>query len=115
MTASAEGAVRESISTDGKNMKGASHPPRKFSSNGVVRKNGATKRSASAPVFKIPKTELEAAIQRYVDLFEFAPIAYVSFDRVGRIEEINLAAVQLLGCLAHAVGRQAICASRGEK
>jgi PAS domain S-box-containing protein len=61
-----------------------------------VRKNGA-KRSASAPVFKHPKTELEAAIQRYIDLFEFAPIAYVSFDRVGRIEEINLAAVQLLG------------------
>ena len=78
-------------------MKGASHAPRKFSANGAVRKNGATKRSASAPVFKIPKTELEAAIQRYVDLFEFAPIPYVSFDRVGRIEEINLAAVQLLG------------------
>jgi PAS domain S-box-containing protein len=97
MTASAEGAVRESISADGKNMKRASHTPRKFSANGAVRKNGATKRSASAPVFKIPKTELEAAIQRYVDLFEFAPIAYVSFDRVGRIEEINLAAVQLLG------------------
>lgn len=64
---------------------------------GAVSKNGATKRSASAPVFKIPKTELEAAIQRYVDLFEFAPIAYVSFDRVGRIEDIDFAAVQLLG------------------
>ena len=80
-----------------KNRKKASHAPRKFSANRTSRKNGATKRSASAPVFKIPKTELEAAIQRYVDLFEFAPIAYVSFDRVGRIEEINLAAVQLLG------------------
>ena len=78
-------------------MKGASHPPRKFSANGAVRKNGATKRSANVPVFRHPKTELEAAIQRYVDLFEFAPIPYVSFDRVGRIEEINLAAVQLLG------------------
>jgi PAS domain S-box-containing protein len=97
MTASAEGAVRESISADGKNMKGASHPPRKFSANGAVRKNGAVKRSANVPVFKHPKTELEAAIQRYVDLFEFAPIPYVSFDRVGRIDEINLAAVQLLG------------------
>jgi PAS domain S-box-containing protein len=97
MTASAEGAVRESISADGTNMKGASHPPRKFSANGAVRKNGATKRSASVPVFEHPKTELEAAIQRYVDLFEFAPIPYVSFDRVGRIEEINLAAVELLG------------------
>jgi PAS domain S-box-containing protein len=80
-----------------KNMKRASHAPRKFSANGAVRKNGATKPSANAPVFKHPKTELEAAIQRYVDLFEFAPIPYVSFDRVGRIEEINLAAVQLLG------------------
>jgi PAS domain S-box-containing protein len=97
MTASAEGALRESISADGKNMKGASHAPRKFSANGAVRKNGATKRSANVPVFKHPKTELEAAIQRYVHLFEFAPIPYVSFDRVGRIEEINLAAVQLLG------------------
>ena len=97
ITASAAGAARELIRADMKNKKRASHAPRKFSANGAVRKNGATKRSASAPVFKIPKTELEAAIQRYVDLFEFAPIAYVSFDRVGRIEEINLAAVQLLG------------------
>src|SRR4029077_2885311 len=97
MTASAEGAVRESLSADGKNMKRASHAPRKFSANGAVRKNGATKRSASVPVFKIPKTELEAAIQRYVDLFEFAPIPYVSFDRVGRMKEITPAAVQLLG------------------
>ena len=78
-------------------MKRESHTHRKFSANGALRKNGATKRSASTPVFKHPKTELEAATQRYVDLFEFAPIAYVSFDRVGRIEEINLAAAQLLG------------------
>src|SRR6476661_520234 len=97
ITASAGVAARELIRADMKNKKRASHATRKFSANGAVRKNSATKRSASAPVFKIPKTELEAAIQRYVDLFEFAPIAYVSFDRVGRIEEINLAAVQLLG------------------
>jgi PAS domain S-box-containing protein len=95
--ASTEPAVRESIRADMKNMKRASHAPRKFSTNGAVRKNGATKRSASRPVFKHPKTDLEAATQRYVDLFELAPIAYISFDRVGRIEEINLAAVQLLG------------------
>ncbi|HET6887127.1 MAG TPA: PAS domain S-box protein [Candidatus Udaeobacter sp.] len=54
------------------------------------------KRSASKPVLRHPKTELEVAIQRYVDLFEFAPIGYVSFDRVGRIQEINLAAANLL-------------------
>ena len=97
MAASAGGAARESTCADMKNMKRASHRPRRFSANGAPRKNGATTRSASAPVFKHPKTELEAAVQRYVDLFEFAPIPYVSFDRVGRIEEINLAAVQLLG------------------
>ncbi|HJX90831.1 MAG TPA: ATP-binding protein, partial [Pyrinomonadaceae bacterium] len=49
------------------------------------------------PVFKHPKTDLEGAIQRYLNLFDFAPIAYVTFNRVGRVEEINLAAVQLLG------------------
>jgi PAS domain S-box-containing protein len=97
ITASAGGAVRELTRVDMKNTKRASHAPRKFSAHGAVRRNGATTRSASVPVFKHPKTELEAAIQRYVDLFEFAPIPYVSFDRVGRIEEINLAAVQLLG------------------
>ena len=78
-------------------MKAAPRASRKFSGNGEVRRNGVTRQSASAPVFKHPKTELEAAIQRYIDLFDFAPIAYVSFNHVGRIEEINLAAAQLLG------------------
>src|SRR6476660_6248318 len=96
ITASVGGAARELIRADMKNVKRASHASGEFSANGARRKNGARKRSANVPVFKHPKTELEAAIQRYVDLFEFAPIAYVSFDRVGRIEEINLAAVQLL-------------------
>src|SRR5882762_10957583 len=53
-------------------------------------KNGAPIRSRRAPAFRIPKTELEAAIQRFVDLYDFAPVAYVSFDRAGRIEEANL-------------------------
>ena len=68
--------------------------------NGAV--DGGRSRKAAAekpvrpPVFRQPKTELEQAIQRYVDLFDFAPIGYVTFDRVGRIEEINFAAVRLL-------------------
>jgi len=80
-----------------KKMKGRTRGLEKFSGNSTVRKNGAIRQSASAPVFKHPKTELEAAIQRYVDLFDFAPVGYVSFDRVGRIEEINVAAARLLG------------------
>ena len=93
----ARGSRTKSSRKKSARAKRASHAPRKFSANGAVRKNGATKRSASAPVFKPPKTELEAATQRYVDLFELVPIGYVTFDRVGRIEEINVAAAQLLG------------------
>src|SRR5437870_10948156 len=64
---------------------------------GTVRKNGAPVRSRGVPAFRNPKIELEAAIQRFIDLYDFAPIAYVSFDRAGRIEEANLAATELLG------------------
>jgi len=39
----------------------------------------------------------EEAIQRYAELYDFAPTGYVSFDRSGRIEEINLTAARLLG------------------
>jgi PAS domain S-box-containing protein len=91
---SAGEAAREVIRADMKKIK---EGLRKFSANGAVRKNGTTAHSPSAPVFQHPKTALEAAIQRYVDLFDFAPIGYVSFNRVGHIEEINLVAAQLLG------------------
>src|SRR6184192_287013 len=94
---SAVEAAREVIRADMKKMKGRTRKLEEFSGNGAVRKNGAIRQSATAPVFKHPKTELEAAIQRYVDLFDFAPIGYVSFDRVGHIEEINVAAARLLG------------------
>ena len=94
---SAGGIARELIRTDMKKKKDASCGLGKFSANGAARKNGATGRSANAPVFKDPGTALEAAVQRYVDLFDFAPIGYVSFDPVGHIEEINVAAARLLG------------------
>jgi len=58
--------------------------------------NGERDRRSSIRGLRHPKTELESAIQRYVDLYDFAPIAYVSFDRSGRIEEANLAATELL-------------------
>ena len=89
---SAGGAAREVIRKEMKKSKEAARVPVKFSANGAAKRNGAIK-----PIFEHPKTALEAAIQRYVDLFDFAPIGYVSFNRVGHIEEINLAAAQLLG------------------
>jgi len=63
----------------------------------AVSKNGARLRLRRAQALRNPKTELEAAIQRFVDLYDFAPIAYISFDRTGRIEEANLAVTELLG------------------
>src|SRR5437773_4333038 len=62
-----------------------------------VDSNDQRDRGSSIHGLRHPKTELESAIQRYVDLYDFAPIAYVSSDRAGRIEEANLAATELLG------------------
>src|SRR5207302_9472469 len=59
--------------------------------------NGQRHRGSSIHGLRHPKSELESAIQRYVDLYDLAPIDYVSFDRSGRIEEANLAATELLG------------------
>src|SRR5262245_4931442 len=41
--------------------------------------------------------ELELSRQRYSDLFEFAPLAYLVLDRQGLVQEINLTGVQMLG------------------
>src|SRR6266550_2271730 len=91
---------RKLIRTATKRTKGTYSALRKFSAGDAeraIRKNGAPIHSNRAPGIRNPKTELEAAIQRFVDLYDFAPIAYVSFDRAGRIEEANLAATELLG------------------
>src|SRR5438046_5820608 len=98
--------IRASVNRSGRELIGAAMKKVKATSpvggsstnslNGSRSGNGAIVHPPK-PVFRYPKTELEAAIQRYVDLFDFAPIGYVSFDRVGRIEEINVAAARLLG------------------
>jgi PAS domain S-box-containing protein len=68
-----------------------------FTDRAGAAKNPATVKRLPWPKFRYPKTELEQAIQRYVELFEFAPIGYVTFDRFGRIEEINFTAIRSLG------------------
>ena len=41
--------------------------------------------------------QLEAYRDRYVDLYDFAPLGYTTLDEEGYVQEINLAGVQLLG------------------
>ena len=72
---------RKFLSEPAKRKAAKRHPPIRSTRNGAIRN---------------PKTELEAATQRFVDLYDFAPIAYVSFGRAGRIEEANLMAAELL-------------------
>ena len=93
-------ASKESHHTQTELMTRTSRALQKFSTNGETgrsNKNGAPIYSMRRPAMRNPKSELEAAVQRFVDLYDFAPIAYVSFDRAGRIEEANLAATELLG------------------
>lgn len=40
--------------------------------------------------------EVEAALERYTDLYEFAPVSYFTLDRSGVISALNLAAADLL-------------------
>jgi PAS domain S-box-containing protein len=48
--------------------------------------------SAAAP----PPTDSQPELQRYVDLYQFAPVTYVRLDRYGVIEEINQTGCQML-------------------
>jgi PAS domain S-box-containing protein len=98
VTASARQSPREFSGSVIKNTETISTAPKRVVANGAGAGNDhPTGKSPRRPHFRYPKTDLEQAIQRYVDLFDFAPIGYVTFDRFGRTEEINFAAVRLVG------------------
>ncbi|HKS35899.1 MAG TPA: PAS domain-containing sensor histidine kinase [Verrucomicrobiae bacterium] len=41
--------------------------------------------------------DLDESVSKYADLYDFAPVGYFSFDRRGRILEVNLTGARLLG------------------
>lgn len=52
------------------------------------------------------RDELEQSLERYTDLYDFAPVGYVTLASGGIIREINLAGATLLGTeRAHLIGR----------
>ena len=53
------------------------------------------------------RDELEASVTRYSELYDFAPVSYVTLDARGTILEINLVGAALLGKdRAHLVGQR---------
>src|SRR5215211_6489824 len=98
MTASRRPSPRELIGSAIKKRKATLNAGKRTfnDGDGTNGKTTAAARPLRRPAFRQPKTELEQATQRYIDLFDFAPIGYVTFNRIGRIEEINFAAIRLL-------------------
>ena len=43
------------------------------------------------------REELELLLNKYAELYDFAPVGYFTFDSSGQIREVNLAGAQLLG------------------
>ena len=46
---------------------------------------------------RLARDEVETALENYADLYDFAPVGYVTFDRDGIIRAANLTAADLLG------------------
>jgi PAS domain S-box-containing protein len=58
----------------------------------------ARRRLKQVPDFDVHHVELEARnLERYIDLYDFAPVGYCTLDAAGHIQDINLRGAELLG------------------
>ncbi|MCX6634598.1 MAG: PAS domain S-box protein, partial [Acidobacteria bacterium] len=56
------------------------------------------------------RSEVEAVLERYTDLYDFAPVGYFTLDRDGAIRQVNITGASLLGIeraklVRHGLGR----------
>lgn len=49
------------------------------------------------PISRQTRLELEATVARYTDLYESAPVGYLTLDRDGKVLEVNITAAGLFG------------------
>jgi len=63
------------------------------------------------------RVEVETGLQRYMDLYDFAPVGYFTFRRDGEIRQVNLAGARLLGVeRSRLVGRRfGLCVSEADR
>ncbi|MBC7448792.1 MAG: PAS domain-containing protein [Hymenobacteraceae bacterium] len=54
----------------------------------------------------VAQAETESLRARYTDLFDFAPVGYLSLDVLGVVQEINLYAAKLLGTNRHGLANR---------
>ncbi len=53
------------------------------------------------------RSEVEEGLSRYTDLYEFAPVGYLTLNREGEIRQVNLTGTRLLGLeRSHLVGKR---------
>jgi PAS domain S-box-containing protein len=53
------------------------------------------------------RSEVEEGLARYTDLYEFAPVGYMTLNREGEIRQVNLTGARLLGLdRSHLVGKR---------
>ena len=58
---------------------------------------------------KRARIEVEEGLSSYTDLYEFAPVGYLTLNRAGDIEQVNLTGARLLGLeRSHLVGKRLV-------